>query len=121
MRLPDRRDFLDYAESAGGQDAEVQKRILSMLATSTVVREQLAELKKDLHIVASQVPDYGPDASLGPELVRLSQSWVQVIYTRKFSLKDFHRSSEFFGLILAIMGLALLLIGLLGFQLLRHR
>lgn len=119
MRLPDRSDFLDYAENAGGQDAEMQKRILGMLATSPVVREQLAELKRDLHLVAAQVPDYGPEASMGPELVRLSQSWLQVVYSRKFSLKNFYRSREFFGLILGILGLAMLLVAMLGFQLMR--
>ena len=118
MRLPDRQELLDYVESAAGQDAEVQKRILHMLASSQVLREHLAELKRDLYIVNSQVPDYVPDAKLGAELVRLSQTWLQSLYSRRFSLRNFYRSKEFFGLLLALSGLVLLLIAVLGFRLL---
>lgn len=117
MRMPDRNDLLDYVENAAGQDKEVQKRILHMLASSPVMRESLAELKRDLYLVSSQIPDYAPDASTGAELMRLSQTWIQLVYERKFSLRHFHRSREFFTLMVILGGVTLLLLGLLGFSL----
>lgn len=117
MRMPDRNDLLDYVENAAGQDKEVQKRILHMLASSPVMRESLAELKRDLYLVSSQIPDYAPDASTGAELMRLSQTWIQLVYERKFSLRHFHRSREFFTLMLILGGVTLLLLALLGFSL----
>ena len=114
MRLPDRNDLLDYVEHTAGQDAEAQKRVLRLLASSQVLRESLAELKRDLYLVGSQVPDYAPPATFGPELARLSEAWLKMAYARKFSLHRFYRSREFFGLALALVGLALLLIGILG-------
>ncbi len=119
MRMPDRNDLIDYVEDTAGQDRDVQKRILHMLASSQVMREHMAELKRDLYLISSQVPDYGPDASTGAELLRLSQTWVQVVYERKFSLKNFHRSREFFGLMLALAGATLLVLALLGFGLIK--
>jgi len=119
MRLPDRNDLLDYVEDTSGQDRDVQKRILHMLASSQLMREHMAELKRDLYLVSSQVPDYAPDASTGAELMRLSQTWIQLLYERKFSLRNFHRSKEFFGMMLALGGFALLVLGLLGYSLMR--
>ena len=118
MRLPDREDLLDYVENTAGQDKEVQKRILHLLASSPVMRESVAELKRDLYLVGSQVPDYAPDAAAGAELMRLSQAWIQVVYERKFSLRHFHRSREFFALMLVLGGVTLLLLGLIGMGLL---
>ncbi len=121
MRLPDRDDLLDYVEHAAGQDAEVQKRILHMLASSQIMREQMAELKRDLYLVSVQVPDYAPNAAFGAEIMRLSQTWLQVVYARKFSLKNFHRSREFFGIVLALVGIALLVLAVLGARLMGQR
>jgi len=118
VRLPDRDDILDYVEGASGQDAATQKRILQLLASSQVLREHVAELKKDLYVVSSQVPDYAPNVAFAAELTRLSQSWVQVVYVRRFSLRNFYRSKELFGLLLLLLGLTLLVLGLLGMRLL---
>lgn len=118
MRLPDRDDLLDYVENASGQDTEVQKRVLQLLASSQLLREQISELKRDLYLVGSQIPDYAPDASFGAEIMRLAQTWQRTVYERKFSLRNFHRSREFFGLLLALVGVALLAIGVMGFRLL---
>ncbi len=117
MRMPDRNDLLDYVEDTAGQDRDVQRRILHMLASSQLMREHMAELKRDLYLVSAQVPDYMPDATTGAELMRLSRSWVQLVYERKFSLRNFHRSREFFGLMLALAGVTLLMLGILGFGL----
>lgn len=119
MKLPDRDDLLDYVEDAAGQDKEVQRRILHLLASSQLMRENVAELKRDLYLASSQVPDYAPDAHLGAELMRLSQTWVQLVYERKFSLRHFHRSREFFGLMLVLGGVTLLVLGLIGLSLMR--
>lgn len=116
MKLPDRQEFLDYAEGVSGQDSEVQRQILNMLASSPLVREQLAELKRDLYLVNSQVPDYRPDAAFGAELARLSQNWVQLVYNRKFSMKNFTRSREFFGLLVLITSAMFALLLLLLWQ-----
>lgn len=118
MRMPDRNDLLDYVEDTAGQDKEVQRRILHLLASSQVMREHMAELKRDLYLVHSQVPEYTPDAATGAELMRLSQTWIQLVYERKFSLRNFHRSKEFFSLMLVLGGATLLILGLLGFHLL---
>jgi hypothetical protein len=120
MRLPDRNDILDYVEDTAGQDKEVQKRILHMLASSQLMREHMAELKRDIYLVSSQVPDYMPDAATGAELMRLSQSWLQLVYERQFSLRNFHRSREFYGMMLALAGVTMLILGLIGFMLLRR-
>ncbi len=108
MKLPDRREFLDYVEGAAGQDVDVQKQIMNLLASSPMMREQLVELKRDLYIVSVQVPEYTPSVTFGAELSRLSQSWIQLSYARKYSMKNFHQSAEFLFL------LAFLFCGLLG-------
>ena len=120
MRLPDRNDILDYVENASGQDAEVQKRILHMLASSQVLREHLSELKRDLYLVSSQVPDYAPEAVFGAEIMRLSQVWLHASYKRKFSLRDFYRSREFFSFALGLVGVLLLILGIMGLRLLNR-
>jgi|GEM_PF-5555703 len=117
MRMPDRNDLIDYVEDTAGQDRDVQRRILHMLASSQVMRESMAELKRDLYLISAQVPDYAPDASTGAELLRLSQTWIQLVYERKFSLRHFHRSREFYGLMLALGGVTLLILGMIGFSL----
>lgn len=119
MRLPERKDILDYVEGAAGQDSDVQKQILNLLASSSVMREQLVELKKDLYLVSAQVPDYTPDAQFGADVAKLTQAWLQLSYNRKFSMKNFHRSREFFGLMALLAGGLLLLLALIGAQLLR--
>jgi hypothetical protein len=118
MKLPGRDDLLDYVEDSGGQDKEVQRRILQMLASSAQMRESVAELKRDLYLVSSQVPDYAPDATTGAELMRISKAWVQAVYERKFSLRQFHRSREFFALMLVLAGVTFLLLGAFGIGLL---
>lgn len=118
MKLPDRQEFLDYAEGTAGQDAEVQRQILKLLASSPVIREQLAELKRDLYLASVQVPDYIPSAEFGAEITRLTQSWAQLAYTRKFSLKNFHRSREFFHLLLFLAAAALLVLAGIGIKIL---
>lgn len=118
MRLPDRQEFLDYAEGAAGQSTDVQRQILKLLASSPVMREQLAELKRDLYLASAQVPDYTPSAEFGAEITRLTQSWAQLAYTRKFSVKNFHRSREFFSLILFLAGLAFLVLAGVGIRIL---
>jgi hypothetical protein len=118
LKLPERKDVLDYAEGASGQDAQVQRQILNLLASSPVMREQMAELKKDLYLVSTQIPDYVPDAQFGADVAKLTQSWLQLAYGRKFSMKNFHRSREFFGLLSLVVGMLLLLIFLLGTRLL---
>jgi hypothetical protein len=115
MRLPDREDFLDYAEGAA-QSAEVQKKILKLLASSPLVREQLAGIKQDLYMVSSQIPDYAPRAEFGVELTKIAQAWTKIVYNRKFSLSKFHRSREFFGLLLFLVSLLLLILVGLGIQ-----
>ena len=119
MRFPERKDILDYVEGAAGQDSEVQRQILNLLASSSVMREQLVELKKDLYLVSAQVPDYAPDAAFGAEVAKLTQTWLQVSYNRKFSVKNFHRSREFFGVLAVVAGGLLLLLAMIGTQLLR--
>ena len=118
MRLPDRQELLDYAEGAAGQSAEVQKQILNLLASSPVVREQLAQIKQDLYLVSSQIPDYVPRSEFGADLAKLAQSWTTVVFNRKFSLTKFHRSREFFGLLAALAGLVLLVLIGLGLRML---
>lgn len=116
LKLPDRKDFLDYAEGASLQDTQMQRQILNLLASSSVMREQLVELKKDLYLVSSQVPDYVPEAQFGAEVAKLAQTWLQVVYNRKFSMKNFHRSREFFGIISFVVGATLVLLVLLGLR-----
>jgi hypothetical protein len=116
MRLPGRDELLDYVEGAGGQDAEVQKRVLQLLASSQILREQMAEVKRDLYLVGSQIPDYSPDAAFGAEIMRLTQTWIRTVYERKFSLRHFHRSKEFFGLILTLIGIALIALVAVGLR-----
>ena len=115
--LPDREDLLDYVENANGQDAEVQKRILQMLASSQVLREHMSEIKRDLYLVGAQIPDYSPDAAFGAEIMRLTQAWQRNVYNRNFALRNFYRSREFFGILLAVSGIALLVLGIMGFRL----
>jgi hypothetical protein len=116
LKLPDRQEFLDYAEGTAGQSADTQRQILKLLASSPVMREQLAELKRDLYLAAVQVPEYIPTPEFAAELTRLTQSWAQLAYTRKFSLKNFHRSREFFGLILFLVAASLLLLVAVGIK-----
>ncbi len=116
MKLPDRKDFLDYAEGTS-QDKEVQRQILNLLAASPVMREQLAELKKDLYLISSQVPEYRPEAQMGAEVAKLAETWLKVLYARKFSMKNFYGSREFFGLMILIVSAVLLLLVLLGIRL----
>ena len=62
--------------------------------------------------------DLAPGAAFGAEIMRLTQTWIRTVYERKFALRNFHRSKEFFGLMLALAGAALLAIGVMGFRLL---
>lgn len=117
MKLPERKDILDYAEGAI-QEKAVQKQILHLLASSSVMREQLAELKKDLYVVGTQVPEYQPDVAFASELAKLSQAWLRLAFERKFSAKKFYRSKEFYHLMLFLAGFALLVIGILGLKIL---
>ncbi len=119
MKLPERKDLLDYAEGAR-QEAAVQKQILHLLASSSLMREQLTELKKDLYLVGTQVPEYQPDVAFAGELGKLSQAWLRLVYERKFSIKKFHRSKEFYHLMLVLVGAALLLVGVIGWRLLAN-
>lgn len=118
MKLPDRQDFLDYAEGAHDQDKEVQKRILSVLASSSIMREQLAELKKDLYLVSTQIPDYPMSANFAAEVSKLAQSWIKLSYERKYSLKQFYRSKEFFYLMVLVASALLFVISLIGISVL---
>lgn len=120
MKLPERKDFLDYAEGASLQDAATQKQILNLLASSSVMREQLVELKKDLYLVSAQIPDYVPEAQFGAEVSKLAQTWLELIYRRKFSLSNFHRSREFFGLMALLAGSILILLYFLGVYTMRQ-
>ncbi|RZA07033.1 MAG: hypothetical protein EOP11_08800 [Proteobacteria bacterium] len=119
MKLPDRQEFLDYAEGVAGQDSEIQRQIMNLLASSPVVREQLTELKRDLYHVAAQVPDYRPDAMFAAELAKLSQNWLQLNLNRQLSAKNFTKSSEFFRLLLGIALGLFVLLAVLGFKFLR--
>lgn len=118
MRLPERQDFLDYAEGAS-QSAEMQKQILKLLASSPIIREQVAGLKQDLYLVSCQIPDYAPRVDFGADLSKLAQTWTKLVYNRKFSLSRFHRSREFFGLLLLLVSLLVLILVGLGLQLMR--
>lgn len=119
MKLPNRQDFLDYAEGVSGQDQQLQKQILSLLASSSLMREQLAEVKKDLYMVDMQIPDYMPSATFGAEITRLTQAWMKLSYSRQFSFKNFYRSHEFFLLALSLISGVAFLLALLGFGLMR--
>ncbi len=115
MKLPERKDFLYYVESDPEQSSGAQQSILALISSSAVVRQQIVEVKKDLYLVSVQVPEYEPTAHFGMELARLSDSWAKISYNRKFSVRHFYRSREFFGLILtvaAMLGLLLYFIGL---------
>ena len=114
MRLPDRQDFLDYAEGAYDQDKEVQKQILNFLASSSVMREQLAELKKDLYMVGSQIPDYSMSSTFAAEVSKLSQTWAKLMYERKFSLRQFYRSREFFYLMIFVSLILVFVLSMVG-------
>jgi hypothetical protein len=120
-RLPDREELLDYVENAAGQDSEVQKRILQLLASSPVMREHIAEIKRDLYLVGSQIPDYGPDAAFGAEIMRLTQTWIRSSYNRQFALKNFYRSREFFGILIAVSGALLIAIAAVGMKVISLR
>lgn len=112
MRLPERKDFLRYAENDTELSPEVQKAVLILLASSSTVRKEVAELKRDLYLVDVQVPDFLPTVEMGVELAKLSDTWVSLLYQRQFSLRNFYRSREFFHLLLMVGGvLALLLLG----------
>lgn len=121
LSLPGREELLDYVENAAGQDAEVQKRILQLLASSQVMREHMAEIKRDLYLVGSQIPDYGPDAAFGAEIMRLTQTWIRTTYNRQFALRNFHRSREFFGILLVVAGALFLSIALVGLKVISLR
>jgi hypothetical protein len=88
-------DLLDYAEGGRNQRPEVQKQILNLLASSPLLRGQLAELKVDLYRVSTQIPDYPLEVSTAAEVTKLANLWIQMVYRRKFSLKLFYRSREF--------------------------
>jgi hypothetical protein len=118
LKLPDRKDLLNYAEGTA-QEAAIQKQILQLLASSPIIREQLADLKKDLYLVSTQVPEYKPDLAFASELTRLAQAWLKLSYDRQFSVKKFHRSKEFFHLMLILAGALLFLIGMIGLHLLK--
>ena len=118
MKLPERQEFVEYAEGGAGQNAEVQRQILNLLASSPVVREQLAELKRDLYHVAVQVPEYRPEAPFAAELAKLAQNWSQLSYRRRFSVQRFYRSREFFVLMVFVMAALSVLLLFLGVRLL---
>jgi len=112
LKIPERKDFLRYAENDLDLPPEVQKAVLTLLASSSTVRKEVAELKRDLYLVDVQVPDFLPTVEMGVELAKLSDTWVSLLYKRQFSLKNFYRSREFFHLLLFVGGvLALLLLG----------
>jgi hypothetical protein len=120
LKLPDRQEFLDYAEGVAGQDSEAQRQIMNLLASSPLVREQLAELKRDLYHVAAQVPDYRPDAAFGAEVAKLCQNWSQLSVNRSLNAKNFTASREFSRLLLSLAGAAALIFALLAWRFLRH-
>ena len=113
MKLPERKDFLDYAESSSAQDPELQKQILRLLASSQEYREQMAELKKDLYMIEVQIPEYPLRASFAADLARVSKEWIDLRFAREFSFKNFHTTKEFLwillGMALGISSLYLLL------------
>jgi len=119
LKLPDRQEFLDYAEGVVGQDSETQRQIMNLLASSPVVREQLAELKRDLYHVAAQVPDYRPDAAFAAELAKLTLNWSEVSLNRNLAARNFTKSREFSRLLVAIAGVAGVMIALLAWRFLR--
>lgn len=99
-----------------GQSSETQRQIMNLLASSPVVREQLAELKRDLYHVAAQVPDYRPDAAFAAELAKLSQNWSQLSLNRSLSARNFTGSREFSRLLAGIALVALALFGALAWR-----
>lgn len=109
MRLPSREELLEFVESDGSSNAQTHRQILGLIASSKVVREQVAELKQDLYWVDSQVPDYVPGVSLGLEITRLTKSWGVSEYKRSFSLKEYYRAKEFLYLMLFLFGGILML------------
>ena len=114
LRLPERNEILDFAEGARGQDAETQKKILHLLVSSQIMRQQVADLKRDLYIIDVQVPDYSISKELGAQMAQLTQAWVKLQYSRKFSFKNFYRTNEFFSLMVFVAAALIGLIILIG-------
>lgn len=83
IELPGRKEFIEYAEGAT-VEPEVQERILQLLASSALVRENLSELKRDLYRVDVLIPDFQPDANFRLEVAKVIPVWLKKGDRRRF-------------------------------------
>ncbi len=104
MTLPDRNDFLDYAEGAPLKSADIQKNILLLLASSKIYREQCAELQRDLYHIDVKIPEYPVTPPMAVDLSILANDWVKLRLARSMSFRTFTRTREFVLLLVGIFG-----------------
>ena len=115
MRFPDREDILQYVEGAQHVEGPVQKQIFQLMASNAVLREQIAELRKDLYEVETQIPDFSYTETFDKDLRGLAQTWLKLSYDRKNSFQLFYKNWEFWKVFLYLFGVYFLFWAVLRF------
>jgi hypothetical protein len=109
-RMPQYQDFIDYAEGVTLRDADLQRKVLQMLAVSSELRQQMTVLKRDLYLINSQIPDFECEAAFNEELRLVAQSWIKMSLSRQFSFPKFLDAKEFFAVVSILIAAGLVLV-----------
>ena len=74
--FPVRKDFLSYVEGETDLEPALQEQILRMLGSDPNLRQEFAEIKRDLYLVDAQIPFYIETDEFKNEIAGLYKSWT---------------------------------------------
>lgn len=108
LEFPSQEDLIRYAEGIPSEPA-LEKQIKKILASNSLVRSEIAEIKKELYRLECQLPQYNLSPEFGAELAKMSEAWCSLRARQKLSFKNFWGEKELvrvllvFGFFLAVI------------------
>lgn len=107
----DEQELIRFAENASELNAEEHKRIMDQVVANPDLRKRVAIIRKDLYLVASQIPEYNLSREFHGELKSLAELWLRSRFEKRLRMRKFLFGKEF--VFFAAVLIALLIIALL--------
>ena len=113
LKLPEQEDLFRFAEGVPARDPVVERQIRQILASNSLVRQEMSEIKKELYRLECQLPHYTLRPEFGADIAKMAQSWCAIRAKEKLSFQNFWKEKEL-RRVLFVLGFFLTVIALIS-------
>ncbi len=100
-------DLIRFAENASELSLDAHRSIMEKVAGDPELRKKVAQVRKDLYLVETQIPEYSISTEFHGDLKNLAELWLKSRFEKRLKMRKFLFGKEFLTFAAVMIGILL--------------